>query len=156
NVPNREMMALHLGKPLTQVPDPFSNEYPSFGAGNNARRRAFLDRFGFDYEFVSSTECYRSGLFDQALLRMRAVYDEVMAVMLPTLGPDRRATYSPFLPVCHRTGRVLQVPIEACDVDAGTIVYRDPDTGEAVETPVTGGRCKLQWKPDWAMRWYAL
>ena len=156
NVPNRDMMASHLGKPLTRVPDPFSNEYPSFGAANNARLRAFLDRFGFDYEFVSSTDYYTSGRFDETLLRMLAAYDRVMEIILPTLGPERRATYSPFLPISPRTGIVLQVPMVERNVAKGTIVYVDPDTGEKVETPVTGGRVKCQWKADWALRWVAL
>src|SRR5438309_5961963 len=109
NVPNKEMLAAHLGKPLTRVPDPFSNEYPSFGAANNARLRAFLDQFGFDYEFASSTDYYTSGRFDAALLAILAVYDSVMEIILPTLGPERRATYSPFLPISPRSGIVLQV-----------------------------------------------
>ncbi|MBS27759.1 MAG: lysine--tRNA ligase [Alphaproteobacteria bacterium] len=155
NVPEQEMLAEHLGKPLTAVPDPFGT-HESFGGHNNARLQAFLDAFGFEYEFLSSTECYRSGRFDGTLRRMLAHYDEVMAVILPTLGKERQATYSPFLPVCPRTGVVLQVPMEKIDPDAGTVVYRDPETDEAVETPVTGGHCKLQWKADWAMRWVAL
>lgn len=154
NVPNREMLACHLGKPLTAVPDPFGT-HDSFGAHNNARLRAFLDQFGFDYEFMSATDCYRSGRFDRALLAVLAHYDQVIRVILPTLGAERRQTYSPFLPVCARTGRVLQVPVVERNVDAGTVVYRDDD-GTLVETPVTGGACKLQWKVDWAMRWAAL
>src|SRR5436853_4806695 len=118
NVPNREMMAAHLGKPLTRVPDPFSNEYPSFGAANNARLRAFLDHFGFDYEFASSTDYYTSGRFDATLLKMLAAYDQVIAIILPTLGPDRRATYSPFLPISKTTGVVLQVPMVRRDIAA--------------------------------------
>jgi lysyl-tRNA synthetase class 1 len=156
NVPNREMMESHLGKPLTRVPDPFSNEFPSFGAANNARLRAFLDRFGFDYEFVSSTDYYTSGRFDATLLKMLAAYDKVMEIILPTLGPERRATYSPFLPISERTRKVLQVPMIARNVAKGTITYIDPDTHDEVETPVTGGRVKCQWKADWAMRWVAL
>ncbi|MGM4920514.1 lysine--tRNA ligase [Tardiphaga sp. 813_E8_N1_3] len=156
NVPNKDMLAAHLGKPLTRVPDPFSNEYPSFGAANNARLRVFLDQFGFDYEFASSTDYYTSGRFDATLLKMLAVYDKVMDIILPTLGPDRRATYSPFLPISKTTGVVLQVPMIRRDVAAGTITYVDPDTGEEVETPVTGGAVKCQWKADWAMRWAAL
>ena len=156
NVPNRDMMAAHLGKPLTRVPDPFSNEHPSFGAANNARLRTFLDRFGFDYEFASSTDYYCSGRFDETLLRMLAAYDRVMAIILPTLGPERRATYSPFLPISPRTGVVLQVPMIERNVAHGTVVYIDPDTGEKVETAVTGGRVKCQWKADWALRWVAL
>ncbi len=156
NVPNREMLAAHLGKPLTRVPDPISNDYPSFGAANNARLRAFLDRFGFDYEFASATDYYTSGRFDATLLEMLAVYDRVMEIILPTLGPERRATYSPFLPISPRTGAVLQVPMLERNVAKGTVVYADPDTGERVETPVTGGRVKCQWKADWALRWLAL
>ena len=156
NVPNREMIAAHLGKPLTRVPDPFSNEYPSFGAANNARLRAFLDRFGFEYEFLSSTECYTSGRFDAALLRVLERFDAVMEIMLPSLREERAQTYSPFLPISPRTEIVLQVPIIAHDAKAGTITYEDPDTAERLTTPVTGGHCKLQWKPDWAMRWVAL
>jgi lysyl-tRNA synthetase, class I len=156
NVPNRDMMAAHLGKPLTRVPDPFSNEHPSFGAANNARLRAFLDRFGFDYEFASSTDYYCSGRFDETLLRMLAAYDRVMEIILPTLGPERRATYSPFLPISPRTGVVLQVPMIERNVAKGTVVYIDPDMGEKVETAVTGGRVKCQWKADWALRWVAL
>ncbi|WP_136659867.1 lysine--tRNA ligase [Nitratireductor sp. XY-223] len=156
NLPNQEMLQEYLGMPLTSVPDPFSSEYPSFGAANNARLRTFLDRFGFDYEFASSTEYYKGGRFDAALLRMLEVYDDVMAIILPTLGEERRATYAPFLPVCPRTGKVLQVPMTGRNVNAGTVTYIDPETGEAVETPVTGGRVKCQWKADWALRWYAL
>ncbi len=154
NIPDGDKMAEHLGKPLTAVPDPFGT-HESFGHHNNARLRAFLDAFGFGYEFESATECYRSGRFDAVLLRVLERYDAVTNVILPTLGPERRATYSPFLPVCEKTGRVLQVPVIARDVDAGTIVYEDED-GQKRETPVTGGRCKLQWKADWAMRWVAL
>jgi lysyl-tRNA synthetase, class I len=156
NVPNKEMLAEHLGKPLTRVPDPFSHEYPSFGAANNARLRAFLDRFGFEYEFASSTDYYLAGRFDETLRKVLAAYDKVMKIILPTLGPERRATYSPFLPISPRTGKVLQVPMLARDVARGTVTYEDPETGERVETPVTGGRVKCQWKADWALRWVAL
>jgi lysyl-tRNA synthetase class 1 len=156
NVPNRDMMASHLGRPLSRVPDPFSNEYPSFGAANNARLRAFLDQFGFEYEFLSSTDCYTSGRFDAALIKVLERFDEVMAIMLPSLREERAQTYSPFLPISPRTGIVLQVAILAHDAKAGTITYEDPDTKEQVTTLVTGGRTKLQWKPDWAMRWLAL
>jgi lysyl-tRNA synthetase, class I len=155
NVPNRELLARHLGQPLTKVPDPFGT-HPSFGEHNNARLRAFLDAFGFDYEFMSSTDCYTSGRFDAALLRVLERFDAVMEIMLPSLREERAATYSPFLPVSPRNGEVLQVPIVAHDVKAGTISYDDPQTGERITTEVTGGRCKLQWKPDWAMRWVAL
>jgi lysyl-tRNA synthetase class 1 len=155
NVPNKEMVAKHLGQPLTKIPDPFGT-HPSFAAHNNARLRAFLDQFGFDYEFMSSTECYMSGRFDAALLRVLAHFEQVMAIMLPSLREERAQTYSPFLPISPRTGAVLQVPVLAHDAKAGTITYEDPDTNESVTTLVTGGRCKLQWKPDWAMRWVAL
>ncbi len=156
NVPNKEMLTRHLGKPLTRVPDPFSNEYPSFGHHNNARLRAFLDRFGFDYEFASATDFYTSGRFDAAMLRLLEVYDKAMDIILPTLGPDRRATYSPFLPISPNTGQVLYVPMVERNVKKGTVVYVDPETNEKVETEVTGGKVKCQWKADWAMRWFAL
>jgi len=155
NIPNKELVAAHLGKPLTQVPDPFGT-HASFGAHNNARLRAFLDAFGFDYEFASATDYYKSGRFDAALLHILAHYDAVMAIMLPSFREERAATYSPFLPLHPRTGVVMQVPVEKIDTAAGTLSWRDPETGEVFETPVTGGACKLQWKPDWAMRWYAL
>jgi len=155
NVPHKEMLAQHLGKPLTKVPDPFGT-HASFAEHNNARLRAFLDQFGFDYEFLSSTACYTSGRFDAALLKVLERFDEVMAIMLPSLREERAETYSPFLPISPRTGAVLQVPVLAHDAKAGTISYEDPDTAERVTTLVTGGRCKLQWKPDWAMRWIAL
>src|SRR3954449_5299530 len=155
NIPNKDLVAEHLGKPLTQVPDPFGT-HASFGHHNNARLQGFLDRFGFDYEFLSATECYRSGRFDQALLTVLDRYDAVMAIMLPSLRTERQQTYSPFLPIHPKTRQVMQVPIDEVRREAGTIVWRDPDTGERFETPVTGGRTKLQWKPDWAMRWLAL
>jgi lysyl-tRNA synthetase class 1 len=155
NVPNKEMVAQHLGQPLTKVPDPFGT-HPSFAEHNNARLRAFLDQFGFDYEFMSSTACYTSGRFDAALLTVFKHFEEVMAVMLPSLREERAQSYSPFLPISPVTGIVLQVPVVAHDAKAGTITYEDPDSAALVTTLVTGGRCKLQWKPDWAMRWVAL
>lgn len=152
NIPNPEMIRPHLGKPLTQVPDPFGT-HPSFGQHNNAKLRSFLDSFGFEYEFVSATDRYKSGAFDETLLKVLRAYDEIMAIMLPTLGEERRATYSPFLPVSPKSGRVLQTQI--LERKASSVVFRDED-GETVEAPVTGGACKLQWKVDWAMRWAAL
>ncbi len=155
NVPNKELLEKNLGKSLTSVPDPFGT-HDSFGAHNNARLRAFLDTFGFDYEFASATEYYKSGRFDATLLKVLERLEKVMASMLPSLREERAASYSPFLPICPRTGVVLQVPIVAHDVKAGTISYDDPETNERITVPVTGGHCKLQWKPDWAMRWTAL
>jgi lysyl-tRNA synthetase class 1 len=154
NVPNQVMLTAHLGKPLTQIPDPFE-KYESFGHHNNAMLCKFLDSFGFDYEFQSSTEWYKSGRFDDALKLVLENYDAVIAVILPTLGEERQATYSPFLPICPTTGIVLQVPIISRDIEAATITYLDPKTGKSVEVPVTGGHCKLQWKADWGMRWRA-
>jgi len=156
NVPNRDEMAKFIGQPLSKVPDPFMQSYPSFGAANNARLRAFLDHFGFDYQFASATDYYTSGQFDETLLKMLAAYDEVMAIILPTLGEERRASYSPFLPVSPVSGKVLQVPIIARNVADGTIRYIEPETGEEIETSVTGGHVKCQWKADWALRWAAL
>ena len=155
NIPNKELVAQHLGKPLTRVPDPFGT-HNSFAAHNNARLRAFLDQFGFDYEFMSSTACYTSGRFDDALLKVLHHFEQVMEVMLPSLREERAQTYSPFLPIDPESGIVLQVPVVEHDAKAGTITYEHPDRGGRVTTRVTGGRCKLQWKPDWAMRWVAL
>ncbi len=155
NVPNREMLAGFLNQPLSKVPDPFGT-HESFGAHNNARLRTFLDGFGFDYEFASSTEYYRSGRFDDALMRAAEVHDEIVAIVAPTLGAERRATYSPFLPLHPRSGEVMQVKIDRVDVAAGTLAWTDPASGEHFETAIRGGACKLQWKADWAMRWFAL
>ena len=155
NVPNKEMLATHLGKPLTSVPDPFGT-HPSFGAHNNARLMAFLDQFGFDYTFLSSTDCYKSGQFDAILLRILERYDAVMDVMLPSLREERAQSYSPFLPLHPKTNVVMQVTVDEVKTSQGSIVWTDPETGERFESPVTGGHCKLQWKPDWAMRWVAL
>jgi lysyl-tRNA synthetase, class I len=155
NVPNKEMLGAHLGRPLTRIPDPFGT-HDSFGAHNNARLRAFLESFGFEYEFASSTDYYASGRFDAALIRVLECHAEVLEVILPTLGPDRRASYSPILPIHPKTGIVMQVPMTRVDPAAATVTWRDPDSGEVFETSVKGGHCKLQWKADWAMRWYAL
>jgi lysyl-tRNA synthetase, class I len=153
NVPNQEMLREYLGKPLTAIPDPFGT-HSSFGAHNNAQLKAFLDRFGFEYEFLSATECYRAGRFDAALLGVLNHYEQVRDIVLPTLGRERAATYSPFLPISPQTGVVLQAPVLEWNAAAGTIVFED--AGEKIETPVTGGAVKLQWKADWAMRWFAL
>jgi len=153
NVPNQEKLAEFLNKPLTQVPDPFGT-HESFAHHNNARLREFLDSFGFDYTFKSATECYQSGVFDAALLKMFDCFEAVMAAMLPTLGAERQQTYCPFLPISPKTGNVLQVPAVELKQDSKTIIFRDED-GSLFETPVIGGACKMQWKPDWAMRWHA-
>ena len=154
NLPHQDWLAEDHDKPVTSVRDPFE-EYESFGAHNNARARAFFDGFGFDYEFISSTDFYKSGRMDAVLLTILARFDAVQAVMLPTLGPERRATYSPFVPISPITGRVLYGPTLERHVDRGTIVFAD-ENGTLVEAPVTGGHVKLQWRPDWAARWTAL
>lgn len=155
NVPDRALLEPHLHKPLTSVPNPFGGDYDSFGHHNNAMLRRFLDTFGFDYEFASATDYYRSGRFDAVLLRAAEKYDAIMKVMLPTLGAERQATYSPFLPISPKTGRVLYVPMKRVDARAGTVTFDDED-GEETTLPVTGGAVKLQWKPDFGMRWAAL
>lgn len=158
-IPNAEVLREDLYKPLTVVRDPFG-QYPSFGQHNNARLKSFLDGFGFSYEFLSATDCYKGGIFDQTLLTALDRFDQIQGVMLPTLGPDRRATYSPFLPVSPKSGHVLQVPTLERNVSKGTIVFEEADSStgkiERFEVPVTGGNVKMQWKPDWAMRWAAL
>lgn len=155
NVPNREMLLEHLGKPLTRVPDPFG-EYESFGHHNNAMLRRFLDTFGFEYEFASALDYYTSGRFDDGLVRMLETYDQVMEVMLPTLREERRKTYAPILPIHPETGVVMQVPIEEVHPDRATVVWTDPATAKRWETSVKSGGCKAQWKPDWALRWAVL
>lgn len=153
NLPNTRMIEENLGKPLTSVPDPFGT-HQSFGHHMNARLRGFLDHFNFEYEFKSATDLYKNGVLDEYLLKALAKYDDIMALMLPTLGEERQATYSPFLPICPKTGKVLYVSIIKRDVQAGTVTYIDD--GEEVTVPVTGGHCKLQWKPDFGVRWAAL
>ena len=153
NLPNQAMLAEHLGKPLTQIPDPFGT-HDSFAHHNNAMLRGFLDRFGFDYEFLSATDCYASGRFDQVIRSVLRNWDGVMAVMLPTLREERRKTYSPILPISPTSGIVLQVPVEVVDADAGIVAF--DDDGQRVEQSALGGRAKLQWKVDWAARWVAL
>lgn len=155
NVPDRAFLEPHLHKPLTVVPNPFGGDYPSFGHHNNAMLRRFLDTFGFDYEFASATDYYKAGRFDAMLLRAAERYEAIMKVMLPTLGAERQATYSPFLPISPKSGRVLYVPMKSVDAKAGTITFDDED-GVETTLPVTGGQVKLQWKPDFGMRWAAL
>jgi lysyl-tRNA synthetase class 1 len=155
NVPNKEMLKKFLDMPLTRVPDPYE-KFESFGQHNNAMLMRFLDSYGFEYEFQSSTDWYKSGRFDPALKLVLQNYDEIMAIMLPTLRDERRATYSPFLPVCPRTGHVLQVPMVERHPERDSIVYKDPETSQLTEVQITGGNCKLQWKVDWGMRWYAM
>ncbi len=153
-VPNPEALKAYLQKPLTDVPDPFGT-HGSYGLNMNARLRAFLDSFGFRYEFASATDLYKSGAYDAMLIRAAEKYDEIMGVMLPTLGDERRETYSPFLPISPTTGRVLYVAMKSVDAGAGTVTFPDED-GTEITVPVTGGNVKLQWKPDFGMRWAAL
>jgi lysyl-tRNA synthetase, class I len=154
NVPEQEMLTEHLGKPLTKIPDPFGC-HESFADHNNAMLRHFLDRYGFDYEFVSATDCYTSGRFDDVIRKVLRAWEAIMGVMLPTLGEDRRRTYSPVLPISPSSGRVLQVPVEVVDAEAGLIAFDDED-GSRVKQSAFGGAAKMQWKVDWAARWTAL
>ncbi|MER8440737.1 lysine--tRNA ligase [Mesorhizobium sp. M1312] len=154
NVPDRAALEPHLHKPLSSVPNPFGGDYASFADHNNAMLCRFLDTFGFDYEFASATEYYKAGRFDDVLLRAAERFDKIMGVMLPTLGEERQATYSPFLPISPKSGRVLYVPMKHVDAKAGTITF--DDDGTETTLPITGGRVKLQWKPDFGMRWAAL
>jgi len=154
NVPNGDMLRAHLQRPLTSVPDPFG-EYDSFGGHNNAMLRRFLDTFGFEYEFISATDFYKSGRFDETLLRAAERYDALMEVMLKSLREERRQSYSIFLPIHPETGRVLYVPLKEVNARDGTITFDDED-GREWTLPVTGGQVKLQWKPDFGARWAAL
>ncbi len=155
NVPDMAALKPYLQMPLTSVPNPFGGGYASFGDHNNAMLRRFLDTFGFDYEFASATEYYKSGKLDAVLLKAAEKYDAIMDVMLPTLGDERQATYSPFLPISPISGRVLYVPMKNVDAQAGTITFTDED-GSDTTVSVTGGQVKLQWKPDFGARWAAL
>src|SRR3954469_11975802 len=154
NVPNQELLTENLGRPLTRIPDPFGT-HESFAHHNNAMLRSFLDRFGFEYDFVSATDRYTSGDFDAVIRKVLHGWDAIMGVMLPTLGEDRRRTYSPVLPISPSTGRVLQVAVEVIDAEAGLIAFDDED-GTRVQQSAFGGAAKLQWKVDWAARWVAL
>jgi lysyl-tRNA synthetase, class I len=153
NLPNQALLSAHLGHPLSRIPDPFGT-HESFAHHNNAMLRAFLDRFGFDYEFVSASECYAAGRFDEQLRNVLRKWQAILDVMLPTLRAERAATYAPVLPVSPSTGQVLQVPVEVVDAEAG--IVRFDDHGQTVEQSILGGNAKLQWKVDWAMRWVAL
>lgn len=155
NVPDRAALEPYLQMPLSDVPNPFGGDYESFAAHNNAMLRRFLDTFGFDYEFASATEYYKSGKFDDVLIKATEKYQKIMDVMLPTLGEERQATYSPFLPISPTSGRVLYVPMKDVNAKDGTITFED-ETGEDITVSVTGGKVKLQWKPDFGMRWAAL
>lgn len=153
NIYNKEILEKNLNKPLTSVPDPFG-KFNSFGDHNNKMLKSFLDQFNFKYEFKSSTELYKSGVFDDALKLVLSKYDSIMNIILPTLGSERKKSYSPFLPICPESGKVLEVAILEKDNENNEIVYES--NGKKFKTKITGGNCKLQWKVDWAMRWHAL
>jgi len=155
NVPNQDMLKKYIDHPLTKVPDPF-DKYDSFGAHNNSKLIDFLDQFGFEYQFISATDCYKTGKFDNALKQILINYEKIKGIIMPTLGKERQETYSPFLPVCPRTGKVLQVNITSINLEDYTVNYLDPETEVSMNVSILGGSCKLQWKCDWAMRWYAL
>ena len=155
NVPNKEMLKEFIGKPLTSIPDPFE-KFESFGHHNNAKLKSFLDKFNFQYDFISSTESYKSGKFDDILISILENYEIILSIILPTLRSERQSTYSPFLPISQITGDVLQVKIDEYRIKDNSIIYIDPGNNQKTETRVTGGNCKLQWKVDWAMRWMAL
>ena len=153
NIPNNELLHQNLNKPLSSIPDPF-NKYSSFGEHNNEMLKDFLDKFKFTYDFKSSTQMYKNGAFNEELLKVLKNYEKIMNVILPTLGPERKKTYSPFLPVCPETGKVLEIPI--CEIDEKNNEVVFDNSGKKLKTKITNGLCKLQWKVDWAMRWSAL
>jgi len=151
NIINKEVLVKNLHKPLSSIPDPFK-KFKSFGEHNNEMLKQFLNEFKFNYIFKSSTENYKEGIFNKTLLLVLEKYDQIMEIILPTLGKERQKTYSPFLPICEKTGKVLEVPIIEINKKEGKIIYQDGE--EKIETEVIDGKCKLQWKVDWAMRWY--
>jgi lysyl-tRNA synthetase class 1 len=153
NVPNQELLNKNLHKPLTQVPDPFT-KFNSFGEHNNEMLKIFLDKFKFKYNFKSSTTLYKSGFFNKSLQKILENYQGIMDIIIPTLGKDRQKTYSPFLPICPETGAVLEIPIIEIIKKKSKIIF--DNNGKKLETSIFDGNCKLQWKVDWAMRWYDL
>ena len=155
NIPNQKLVEKNLEKPLSSIPDPFE-KFESFAKFNNNKLIEFLDSFDFKFEFKSATKHYKSGLFNNGLEAILNNYDEVLSVILPTLGKERRETYSPFLPICNETGKVLQAKVLELNKKTKNIVYLDPYSSKKKETSIFDGNCKLQWKVDWAMRWYVL
>ena len=153
NVPNKEILEKNLHKPLTQVPDPF-NKYKSFGEHNNEKLKSFLNDFNFKYDFKSSTKLYKSGFFNSTLKIILENYEQIMNIILPTLGKERQKTYSPFLPICPDTNHVLEIPVKEINKEKSEIVF--DNGGKYLASSILNGHCKLQWKVDWAMRWYAL
>tara|TARA_B100001564_G_scaffold360020_1_gene384793 strand:- start:1608 stop:3170 length:1563 start_codon:yes stop_codon:yes gene_type:complete len=151
NIPNEEILKKNLGKPLTSIPDPF-NRFKSFGEHNNEMLKEFLNKFNFEFTFKSSTKNYKNGIFNESLMRVLEKYDEIMNIILPTLREERRRTYCPFLPICPKTGKVLEIPLLSMDKKTGNVVFEDKK--EKLETNIMNGNCKLQWKVDWAMRWF--
>ena len=151
NIPNCEILKQNLGKPLTSIPDPFK-KFNSFGEHNNEMLKKFLTKFNFKFNFKSSSESYKKGIFNNSLMRVLEKYDEIMNIILPTLREERKKTYCPFLPICPKTGKVLEIPLLTKDEKSGKVVF--DNKGEKVETDVLNGNCKLQWKVDWAMRWF--
>ncbi len=151
NIPNNKVLHDNLGKPLTQIPDPFG-KYKSFGEHNNEKLKEFLKKFNFNFNFKSSTENYKNGYFNNSLIRVLDKYDEIMNIVLPTLGKERQKTYCPFLPICPDTGKVLEIPMLEMDKKKNTLIF--DNNGKKMETKITDGNCKLQWKVDWAMRWF--
>ena len=151
NIPDKQILEKNLYKPLTSIPDPFK-KFKSYGEHNNEMLKSFLNKFKFNYIFKSSTDTYKNGLFNNTLLLVLEKYEKILEIVIPTLGKERQKTYSPFLPICPQTGKVLEVPVIEVKKNQGKIVYKNGD--EKIETEVTNGKCKLQWKVDWAMRWY--
>ena len=151
NIPNDEVLKKNLGKPLTSIPDPFK-KFKSFGEHNNVMLKEFLKKFNFKFTFKSSTENYKSGVFNNSLIRVLEKYEEIMNIILPTLREERRKTYCPFLPICPQKGVVLEIPLINMDKKSGKVVF--DNNGEKLETNILNGNCKLQWKVDWAMRWF--
>ena len=153
NVPNSDILKNNLGKPLTSIPDPFG-KFKSFAEHNNTMLQQFLKKFDFEFSFKSSTENYKNGTFNETLKRVGEKYDDIMNIILPTLRLERRKTYCPFLPLCPDTGKVLEVPMLELEKNTGKIIFNN--NGKKIQTTIYNGNCKLQWKVDWAMRWYAL
>ena len=135
------------------MPDPFE-KFSSFGEHNNEMLKDFLNKFNFEYNFQSSSVLYKSGFFNPTLQIILENYQGIMDIILPTLGKERQKTYSPFLPICPDTGKVLEIPVLEILKEKSKIIF--DNNGKKLEVSIFDGNCKLQWKVDWAMRWYAL
>jgi lysyl-tRNA synthetase class 1 len=161
NLPNPDMLAENLGKPLCDIPDPFG-ERESYSAHMNQMLVAFLDSYRFDYTFQSSQEAYRRGDFNDGLAVILGRVDEIKQMILPTMSESKRTHWSPFFPICEKCGRIYTTRVTGYHATDNTIDYvcdREDGgfthCGHKGSTSIFNGRVKVGWKIDWALRWYS-